>query len=37
MIKIEKHERYSTMVEKFEGVKFVINLPLDWKLDGTGL
>lgn len=37
MIKIEKHERYSTMVEKFEGMKFVINLPLDWKLDETSL
>ena len=37
MIKIEKHERYSTMVEKFEGMKFIINLPLDWKLDEDSL
>ena len=37
MIKIEKYENYSTVVEEFEGMKFIINLPLDWKLDEISL
>ena len=37
MVKIERYETHSTAVDEFEGMKFTINLPLDWKLDETSL
>lgn len=33
MVKIERFEGYSTMVEELEGMKFIINLPVYWKID----
>ena len=33
MVKIERFEDYSIMVEEFEGMKFIINLPVYWKID----
>ena len=33
MVKIERFEDYSTMVEELEGMKFIINLPVYWKID----
>jgi len=33
MVKIEKFEGYSTMVEELEGMKFIINLPAYGKID----
>ena len=33
MVKIESFEGYSTMVEEFEGMRFIINLPAYWKID----
>ena len=33
MVKIERFEGYSTMVEELEGTKFIINLPVYWKID----
>ena len=37
MIKIEECENYYAIAEEFEGMKFIINLPLDWKLDEDSL
>lgn len=37
MVKIERYETHSTIVDEFEGMKFTINLPLDWKLDEASL
>ena len=33
MVKIERFEGYSTMVEELEGMKFIINLPAYGKID----
>lgn len=33
MVKIERFEGYSTMVEELKGMKFIINLPVYWKID----
>ena len=33
MVKIERFEGYSTMVEELEGMKFIINLPVYGKID----
>ena len=33
MVKIERFEDYSTMVEELEGMKFIINLPVYGKID----
>ena len=33
MVKIERFEDYSIMVEEFEGMKFIINLPVYWEID----
>ena len=33
MVKIERFEGYYTMVEELEGMKFIINLPVYWKID----
>ena len=33
MVKIERFGDYSTMVEELEGMKFIINLPVYWKID----
>ena len=33
MVKIERFEDYFIMVEEFEGMKFIINLPVYWKID----
>ena len=33
MVKIERFEGYSTMVEELGGMKFIINLPVYWKID----
>ena len=37
MIKTEKYENYFTIAEEFEGMKFIIKLPTDWKLDEASL
>ena len=33
MVKIERFEGYSTMVEELKEMKFIINLPVYWKID----
>ena len=37
MIKTEKYENYSIVVEEIEGIKFIIKLPTDWMLDEVSL
>ena len=37
MIKTEKYENYFTIAEEFEGMRFIIKLPYDWKLDEVSL
>lgn len=37
MVKIERFEGYSTMVEELEGMKFIINLPVYWKIDENSM
>lgn len=37
MVKIESLENYFAITEELEGMKFIINLPSYWKLDGASV